>query len=276
VGVLLLGTAVAAAQAPPPPSLNDILTGRLQPRTEEHKVSIGGEEVTVHLQPPSASTNRALKVNDDSVSGGFFDRLAPAARDGNDDAAHWLYYSLERCRYAPKSRAEFDAKIEQGRKNWAQTGGVVAPGDTPQTPQDLDQWVKDQGDALRRCDGVTDEMYETSKQLLRESVERGSDYNRAYYAQAIAKTDPEGAQQQYKILWDQGDVTGLKGLGTRSLPHRIAASIVMGMVYEAPEKSDEFLRKMQAAVSPSAYREASKEAAKILKNPNCCHLSNDW
>jgi len=256
------------SDAPPPPTPPP----HAEVVDEVYKVTVGGEEVEVHLKP---LTVRATTVAPDNGTGGFFNRLEPDARKGNDDAAHALYRSLETCKPFPKSRAELNASVEQGRAKWAATGGVQAPGDKP---QDFDKWAQHQEAMFHRCEGVNDAMYETAKQLLRESVERGADQNRLYYAKTIAATDPQGAHEQYEILWQKGDIGGLAGLGASSLPHRIASAIVMGLVYGIPEeKTADFLRNMEAAVSPSAYREASKEAAQLLKNPNCCRdVSDLW
>jgi len=150
------------SDAPPPPTPPP----HAEVVDEVYKVTVGGEEVEVHLKP---LTVRATTVAPDNGTGGFFNRLEPDARKGNDDAAHALYRSLETCKPFPKSRAELNASVEQGRAKWAATGGVQAPGDKP---QDFDKWAQHQEAMFHRCEGVNDAMYETAKQLLRESVER--------------------------------------------------------------------------------------------------------
>jgi hypothetical protein len=213
---------------------------------------------------------------------GFFEPLADAARSGNDHAAWVLYASLDTCKAYPKSRAEFDATMEKGRKAFAETGSAPASGGPPLTPgMDWDEWSRNVEAFLRSCEGVTDDMYTTATELLRESVGRGSDENRYFYARAIAKTAPQEAHAQYEILWRQGSISGLKGLGVDSMPHRIAAIVAMCALWGQKEPRhaqsllqwrDQLLSKVEASTSPSAFQDANKEAAQILKNPNCCLL----
>jgi hypothetical protein len=129
-------------------------------------------------------------------------------------------------------------------------------------------------------------MYATATELLRESVGRGSDVNRNFYAKAIAKTAPQEAHEQFEILWRKGYLTGLKGLGVDSTPHRIAAIVAMAALWaqaepRKPSKTqsllqwrDQQLSKLEASMGRSAFQEASKEAAQILKNSNCCWLDD--
>jgi hypothetical protein len=276
--LLVQGAAFAQGAPPtprtlPPPPDPQTTPPPAPPRTEMvdqvYKVTVGGEQVEVHLKGLFAA--RPTKLQPDDGSGGFFDRLAPAARDGNEDAVHALYRALQDCKPFPKSRAEFDKEIEQGRKRWAETGGVPMQGATPQSKEELDKWAQHEEKLFHRCDGVTPAMYERSKQLLRESVERGSDLNRFYYARSIMDTDPQGAREQFAILWEKGDIGGLNGLGTVSLPHRIASTIVASLIFQIPqEKVDEYLRKIEVTVSPNTFREANTQAAQLLKSPNCC------
>jgi hypothetical protein len=118
-------------------------------------------------------------------------------------------------------------------------------------------------------------MYSAATELARESVGRGSDANRYFYARAIAKTAPQEARVQFEILWRQGYITGLKGLGIDSPPHRIAAMVAMWAVWGQTEQlsqwRDQLFSKLEASMGQSAFQAASKEAAQILKsNPNCC------
>jgi hypothetical protein len=222
----------------------------------------------------------------DSMQGGFFEPLVDAARSGNDVAAHELYDSLETCKSFPKSRAEFDATMEKGRKSFAETGSAPTNG-PPLTPgMDWDKWSHDVEAFFHKCEGVTDDMYATATELVRESVGRGSDVNRNFYAKAIAKTAPQEAHEQFEILWRKGYLTGLKGLGVDSTPHRIAAIVAMAALWaqaepRKPSKTqsllqwrDQQLSKLEASMGRSAFQEASKEAAQILKNSNCCWLDD--
>jgi len=225
-------------------------------------VSLGGEQIPVRSRD-SGYSRVAPKDIDDGKSGGFFAPLADAARAGNDDAAYALYKSLKLCQHAPRTQTDFEAAKAHLAKWFAETGGVQAPG---QEPDSLDSLSKDLEAGFHRCDGVTDDTYATTTDLLRESAERGADDIRALYAQAIASSDPKTAREQYKILWQRGYVEGLKDLATDSLPHRIAYVAAMSAMFNSPDA----MKAIQNAMSPNAFEQASKEAAQILKNPNCC------
>jgi hypothetical protein len=231
-------------------------------------VSIGGEEISMHARYPEL---RLLDVSS-SMAGGFFEPLAEAARSGNDDAAHVLYDSLDTCKSFPKSRAEFDATIEKGRKSFAETGSAPTDGPPLVPGMDWHEWSQNVEAFFRKCEGVTDDMYTTATELVRESVGRGSDENRYFYAQAIATTAPQESHAQYEILWRKGSISGLKGLGRDSLPHRIAAIVADCTLWGQTDWRDQLLSKLEASMSPNAFQDASKEAAQILKSPNCCLL----
>jgi hypothetical protein len=255
-------------------------------------VSIGGEQITLHARelpvgPIGPGAWDLLDRKIDINKGGFFEPLADAARSGNDLAAYELYDSLETCKSFPKSRAEFDATMEKGRKSFAETGSAPADGPPLVPGMDWDKWSQQVESFFHECDGVTDDMYSTATELLRESVGRGSDMNRYFYGKAIAKTAPQEAQAQFEILWRQSYLTGLKGLGINSPPHRIAAIVAMAALWaqaepRKPSKTqswlqwrDQQLSKLEASMGRSAFHEASKEAAQILKkNPNCCWLDD--
>jgi hypothetical protein len=259
--LLILGAAIvnqAQAQRPPP----------TQPAVGI--VSIGGEEIALRERLPEL---RPLDISVGSMQGGFFEPLADAARSGNDDAAHALYDSLDTCKSFPKSRAELDAMMEKGRTSFTETGSAPASGGPPLPPDiDWDAWSQNVEAFFHMCEGVTDDMYATATELVRESVGRGSDENRSFYARAIAKTAPQEAHAQYEILWRKGYISGLKGLGADSLPHRIAAIAALGTLWGQTDWRDRLLSKLEASMSPNAFQDASKEAAQILKSPNCCLL----
>jgi hypothetical protein len=247
------------AEQPPPPS------NPPAPRNGIVTVSIGGEEIPLRLQL-ALNQPRPVEI-DDGKSGGFFGPLAAAAREGNDSAARALFEALEFCKYYPKTRAEFDAGQKKRAEQFAQTGGVVVPGEKTQS---WDNLSKDLEAGFHRCEGVTDDMYQTATELLRESVERGSDDSRLLYAGAIASTSPEEAHAQYETLWQKGYLIGLGGLAKESLPHRIASFAAVALT--DPSRARQKLSALEASTSPSEFQEASKEAAQILKNPNCCRL----
>jgi hypothetical protein len=236
---------------------------------------VGGEKIPLLFR--DTTRPRPPIELDDGVSGGFFEPLAAAARAGDDAAAHRLYEELRKCRYFPKTRAELDAAVANGRKTFEQTGGFVAPGET----QDLNEGTAHLERLFKRCEGVTPEMSATAIELLRESVGRGYDDNRLDYAGAIHDTDPQEAQVQLEAAWQKGDVAALSALGRDSLPHQIAALAVEIAQFDgrgAPglarivAQARERLAALEAKTSPSEFRAASEEAARILHNPNCCKL----
>jgi hypothetical protein len=112
-------------------------------------------------------------------------------------------------------------------------------------------------------------MHQTALDLLRESVERGdiSAHHRFLYAEAVRKTDPEAARAQHEILWQQGYLLALGWIP--DLPHQIAWTAASIAYQHAPPEN---MTALEASSSPSAFYDASKEAERILKNPNCCKL----
>jgi hypothetical protein len=234
---------------------------------------VGGETIPLHFQMANRPKSRVDEL-DDGKSGGFFEPLAAAARSGNDVAAHHLYEALRDCAPHPKTRAEFDARVA-GLQKWFQQTGGVADGevvDLEKTKQNLQRLYK-------RCEGVTQEMLATATELLRESVDRGYDDNRLLYAVAIRSTDPKEAHAQFEALWQRGYIDGLRMLGADSLPHQIASLAAESAQFsgrsepafaQAAAQASERLAALEAKTSPSEFRAASEEAARILHNPNCC------
>lgn len=282
--------APATAEPTPPPKtvpqlLDEVQTQRAEPsapdRVKERSVSmpadtvvavIGDEQIPLRIQvvprgARSAEELAAIEKIDDGRSSGFFEPLAAAARAANDEAARVLHEALGACRSEPTTRAKFDAALDKLRKGYAQAGGIAAPGEKP---ADFDFLARELENSYRRCEGVTDAMYQTSVGLLRESVERSDEppaHNRLLYAEAVRKTDPEAARAQYEILWQQGYLLALGGIP--DLPHQIAwVAANIAYLHAPPETMTAF----EASTSPSAFNDASKEAARILKNPNCCKL----
>jgi hypothetical protein len=284
--------APATAEPTPPPKtvpqlLDEVQTQRAEPsapdRVKERRVSmpadtvvavIGDEQIPLRIQVVPRGTRSTVElvaieqIGDDGRSSGFFAPLAAAARAGNDEAARVLHDALAACRGYPTTRAGFDARLEQMRKGYAQAGGIAGPGEQP---QDWNSIAADLESHYHRCEGVTDAMYQTSLDLLRESVERGDPPapNRLLYAEAVRKTDPPAARAQYEILWQNGYLLALGGLTADSLPHQIAWVAVSIAELHAPPET---MTALEASASPSAFHDASKEAARILKNPNCCKL----
>ena len=242
------------AQRPPNPALAPIVTIAV----------VGGEEIPLRIQviPPESHS-----VKDDGRSSGFFEPLADAARAGNDAAARILYEALDACRGYPKTRAEFDSAIDRARKDYAQTGGIT---DAGEQPMDWDVLTEHLERRYHRCEGVTDDMYQTAIDLLRKSVERGptSAHQRFVYAHATMNADPREARAQYEILWQQGHLLALSGLQD-SLSHRIAWVAVDIAYLHGPPGA---MAALEASTPPSEFHDASKEAARILRNPNCCKL----
>ena len=233
-------------------------------------VEVGGEKISLRFYWPKPRTQAHLTELDDGKSGGFFEPLATAARNGDDAAAHRLYEELRNCRSIPTTRAEFDDRVAKARKLFAETGVFRAPGET----QNLNEGIANLERYFKRCEGVTPDMYTTATELLRESVERGYDDNRALYAFAIHDTDPNEARVQAELLWQKGYIQGLHALAAFSLPHEIASLSVEIAEYARIEKlvteRREALAALEAKTSPSEFQEATKEAARILRNPSCC------
>jgi len=235
---------------------------------------VGGEKIPLRFR--IANRPRPQPELDDGVSGGFFEPLASAARAGNDAAAHQLFEALRNCAPYPKTRAELDAAVARGRQWFEQTGGF-----TGDETLDWDEANRNLQRLYMRCDSVTQEMSATAIELLRESVGRGYDDNRLLYAGAIHDTDPQEAHAQLEAAWQKGDIAALQMLGGDSLPHQIAALTVEIAQFDgrsapglmqATAQARERLAALEAKTSPSEFRAASEEAARILHNPNCCEF----
>jgi hypothetical protein len=256
---------------PPPPLADDERLKELLKNVEQVRadpstrtVYVGDEKIelkfTSHEREPWT-----LDGIDDGHQSGFFTPLVEAARAGNDQAARRLSDALDFCRYFPKSQAEFDARIAAERKRFAETGGVLAPGEAPRT---WDETRKPIEEYFHRCDGVTADMSDTAAQLLRESSER-SDESRLTYARSLEKTDPEAALGQYKTLWENGHLYALRALAAQGLSYQIAYTAAFIGLHDSA-LADKQMAAIEAQVSPSAFQQAKKEAVQLLKNPNCC------
>lgn len=78
---------------------------------------IGEEKVPLRFsQGESPSWPRNL---DDGRSGGFFEPLAQAAREGSDGAAWMLYNALKNCEHVPKTEAALREAERTGSKLYA-------------------------------------------------------------------------------------------------------------------------------------------------------------
>lgn len=215
--------------------------------------------------------------NDDNDAPGFFEPLATAARTGDDAAAVALHYKLEWCRFVPRTEAEFAAAVEKGRDEFAKTGGLLPDGEV----QDLDTGIENFRKQFQRCAGVTAAMFSESKELLRQSSERGDVDSKCHYAVTISNDDPVQARALFDQLWRDGYIRGLTGLAGQSLPHQIAnaqlqiaqyGSYTEPALVQIVEERRADLAKLENSTSPPTFAEARREAVEILRNPNCCKL----
>jgi hypothetical protein len=261
-----------------PPSSPQALSARQTPSPLapiERIAHVGGAEIPLRFEV--APRKSGMLGNDDNDAPGFFEPLADAARAGDDRAAVALHYRLEWCRFVPRTEAEFAAAVEKGRDEFAKTGGLLPDGEV----QDLDTGIANFRKQFERCAGVTPSMFAESQDLLRESSERGDDDSKYHYAVAIANNDPVQARALFEELWQVGYVRGLIGLAGQSLAHQIAnAQLQIAQYGEQPEpmfvqmiaERRAELAALENSVSPPTYAQATREAAEILRNPNCCKL----
>jgi hypothetical protein len=212
--------------------------------------------------------------HDDNKSGDFFAPLARDAAAGSDFAAHQLWQSLQRCQPSPKTPAELQERIARIRQAFPQSGGASTDGRAMTLEESIGQWQQ----AYERCQGVTPKMYDEALRYLHEGADRGINALVALdYAVAIMQTKPEESRKRFESLWEQGHVSALAALGKDSLAHRIAANTqAIALVDGLPEPNPVLtmmrsrLARLENETSPSEFHEAEKEAARLLRNPNCC------
>jgi len=213
---------------------------------------------------------------DDGRSGGFFEPLAQAAREGSDGAASMLYMALKNCEHVPTTEAALREAERIGTKIYAERGGVGPDGQHV----DFEAGLATLRSFYERCQGVVPEMYVEARQYLKESAERGNAQGALLYADAIFSELPDEARAVLDKVWaEHGKVTALQALAENSLPHKIAYLAAETAIFDGRQdegaarmvlKAREDLNTAENSVSPSAFREATEEAVRLLRNPNCC------
>lgn len=235
-------------------------------------------EAQMQVRFEGAPRPRMPRELDDGKSGGFFEPLAQAAGAGDAGAARMLYTSLKNCERMPTTADELRAFDDRGRDAFAKTGGVV-DGEA----LSLDELRANLRSSYERCQGVVPQMIVEALKYLRESTERGDVDNSLLYAQAIATEMPDEAREILETSWTQhGRISALDALAQGSLPHKIASLAVRVAIFDGRHEEDaavriiadarEELTAIENSTSPSTFREATEEAARLLRNPICCKL----
>jgi len=101
------------------------------------------------------------------------------------------------------------------------------------------------------------------------------------YAGAIRESDPTESKQLYEALWQIGYLSGLSGLASYgSLPAKIASHTATMAEISGDGENAQRMRDFEQAeidelrktIWPVEYWHLEKEAAELLRNPNCCFL----
>ncbi len=237
---------------------------------------VGDETVKLSFKssfaPPRVDPNAFV---DDRKSGGFFAPLAAEAAAGSDAAARHLYEALQMCRNVPLTPQDQEAQRKTIRDGFAASGG----GDSGNTLEQNLAFVQLKFD---RCAGVMESMFVEARGYLRDAADRGDANAGLEYAAAILKDQPDEARQRLEVLWQQGHVTALAGLGLVGkdpLAYKIAFNAQHIAQFDPPESPNaakliEFVvaqqNKLRNETSPSEYNEAAKRAVAFLRNPACC------
>jgi hypothetical protein len=286
---------VASAQAPPPifrpgggtedgvdpierPSVLFPPNAPVQsarPRETDKIARVGNESVTLHFKPQQARGVIGAFADD----GRSFATLIEAAASDDDRAALQLWQALRFCKDVPLDPATHAKQLQSIRDSYART--VFGAG----TSLSLEQNIAALQSRFDRCKDVTDAMYSEALDYLRAAADRGENVNtRVEYAWAISKDDPAEARRRYQELWSEGHLSGLRGLsvvGEDPLPYRIASDAehlarLDGLPHDS--RNYQYLQghlqglvdELRNATSPSAYDEATKKAAELLRAPACC------
>jgi hypothetical protein len=234
---------------------------------------LGDEVIALRFSTPPPPALSARRWHDDGRSAGFFDPLARGAAAGDDSAAHELYQSLERCRIMPKTADELRERTARIRDEFARSGGTLPNGETVSLDQAIGNWQR----GYERCQGVKPAMYDDAREYLREAADRGNAWLALDYAASLGEGNPEESRKRFESLWAEGHVGALGALGRNSLAHQIAfhaQAIARRDGLPGPNPVLDMLRKgltkLENETSPSEFQEAEKEAARLLRNPNCC------
>ena len=278
--------AVAAAQAASQGAVCPQGVGRLashdarvqpsKPNASWATAHVGDQSVVVYFKtspPPMLGET----LHDDGVSGGFFPPLATRAASGDDLAATYLWKQVSNCRDWASTEAELHEQIDKITKgNLSPEGGTLSGA------------LANAKQHYQRCEGITEANYTEALGLLRDAANHSTEFwPRFEYAIALKlKKDKTGeARQRLKVLWNEGHQAALGSLADespptdKSLAYGIAASsLLLAYVDDGnhPEGLVSSLRqnldRLRRETPPSAYNEAAKQAAELLRNPYCCVL----
>lgn len=194
---------------------------------------------------------------DDGVSPGFFEKMKSAALEGDDQAAVHAYHEVKKC---------------------AET---ISP-------------FKDPHGLPHRCSGITHDTAVEALELLRLSAERGSILAQDYYVKEIVQDQPDEARHYFKLLWDNGFVSGVSGLRDTAPPvselnfnqqveseaYAYVTYIILMAYYDGVpgEFNEDWVSNMetnerfrQQSLSPAVLEAVQVRAKAMLKsNSKCC------
>ena len=253
----------------------------LYPIVQKNLVFPNGEAIVISfnsIRQPSES----IEGIDDGVSGGFFEPLSEAAKDGNATAAFKLYGALKSC----SGRATTLQQLEE-RLHAIEYESVVLP----ETP--IDVIIRKEKEGFARCEGTNDEMMDQALDLLRLAAEAGDEASIVLYAAEAESFDSSLAEQFYDQLWEQGSVFGLAGLGRihGAKVHNSHQEAVLSYAYNYAENAINLalmdgltgelfrnkreriittLRELEASTSYSVVVDGTALAREIISNNRSC------
>ena len=174
---------------------------RVNARFEKVFVFPDGEALTVSYDY-SAEFSDPIEHLDDGVSGGFFDPLSEAAREGNARAAYTLYDSLSYCKEFPNTVGQVNEEVRLVREGRMQ----LPPGRSPE------EHINQLESGFRRCEGTDESMMAEATALLRLAADSGDTRSAIAYAFSLVESNPDIAEEYFNRLWMGGSISGLNGL----------------------------------------------------------------
>jgi hypothetical protein len=244
-----------------------------KPSASSATAHVGDQSVVVYFKtsPPPVLGET---LHDDGVSSGFFAPLATRAASGDDLAATYLWKQVSNCRDWASTEAELHAQIDKIMK-----GNLSPEGNT------LWGALANAKQHYQRCEGITEAIYMEALGLLRDAANHSTEFwPRFEYAFALQlKKDKTGeARQRFEALWDEGHQAALGSLASESPEspaYGIAAySLLLAYVDDGNHAEGlvsslrQNLDRLRRETPLSAYNEAAKQAAELLRNPYCCIL----
>ena len=255
---------------------------RLYPGMQKHFVFPDGEKITIAFHSPNL-TRSNIEHLDDGVSGGFFEPLSEAARDGNVTAALDLYTQLRSCSSRATTRAQLNERIRALKYE------SVVVYDMP-----IDEIIAWEEQDFRRCEGTSAEMMDQAVELLRPAAEAGDVMSMFNYAREVEPSNPDLAEKYYRQVWERGRKIALHDLGRiySKRPHPSYQDAVLAYAYSyaahavdlavfdgLPEELFKHLRdstltalkELEASNSYSVVLDGTALAREIItNNPKCC------